>query len=81
MKILKIKTKKKFIEKQIDSFMILIENRNSVKVGVYKEEFMEFCRLVTAQGHLSKLDEEYKKKFFEINKVIKDMLQIRGFSG
>jgi len=62
----------KFIEKQIDSFRLLVDNKNSINVSNFKEEIITFISIIPAQGHLIKLDKEYQKKFFEITKFIKD---------
>ncbi len=74
----KVETNKKFIQSQIDSFILLIENKESIKIGDYRDELKEFTTLIVAQGHLAKLDEEYQKKYFKITKFIKDNF---GFVG
>lgn len=67
----KPETNKQFIQQQIDSFEIIIKNESKIKIGVYKEELETFFRLIVAQGHLAKLDNEYQDKFLELNQYYK----------
>ncbi|MFX1500200.1 MAG: hypothetical protein ACFFDH_04455 [Promethearchaeota archaeon] len=73
-----IETNKEFIQNQIDSFILLIENKDNVKIGDYRDELKAFTTMLPAQGHLSKLDKEYQEKYFRITKFVKDNF---GFVG
>ncbi|KKN43164.1 hypothetical protein LCGC14_0706100, partial [marine sediment metagenome] len=68
----KTKTNKKFIQDQIDSFISLIENKDKIKIGDYHAELKEFTTIIPAQGHLAKLDKEYKEKYFRITEFVKE---------
>lgn len=61
----------KFIERQIDSFNLLIKNKNRIDPGNFRDELKIFISLVPFQGHLIKLDKEYIEKFFKIAKYMK----------
>jgi hypothetical protein len=74
----KIKTNKKFIQGQIDSFMILLENLDQLDIGIYGDELREFLTVVPAQGHLSKLDKDYQDKFFIISEFYEKHFSIRA---
>lgn len=67
----KPETNKDFIQSQIDSFILLVENKNKIKIGVYKEELKAFLSILPAQGHLSKLDKDYQEKYFKIAEYYK----------
>ena len=66
----------KFIKKQIDSFIILVENKNDINPNNFKDELETFVALIPAQGHLVKLDKEFQEKFFKITKFMKDTWEI-----
>ena len=42
----KIKTNKKFIQDQIDSFISLIEHKDSINIGDYRDELKTFSKLM-----------------------------------
>ena len=65
-------TNKEFIQSKINDFILLIENQESVNIRDMRVEFIEFTKLVPAQGHLSKLDKEYQGKFLKITKFVKE---------
>lgn len=68
----KIDADMKFIKAQIDSFVLLIENKDKIDASNFKDELETFVSLIPAQGHLTKLDKEYQDKFFKITKFVKD---------
>ncbi len=68
----KIDADMKFIKKQIDSFNILIDNKDKIDPNNFKDEIETFISLIPAQGHLVKLEKDYQEKFFNITKFIKD---------
>ena len=68
----KIDADMKFIKKQIDSFNILIDNKDKIDPNNFKDEIETFISLIPAQGHLVKLEKDYQEKFFKITKFIKD---------
>ena len=74
----KIETNKKFIQDQIDSFILLIENADKIDIGVYGSEINEFLKVIPAQGHLSKLDKDYKGKYFKIGEFFEKNFSIRA---
>ena len=74
----KIETNKKLIQNQIDSFKLLIDNKESVKMVDLRDELKEFIRIIPSQGHLVKLDKEYQDKFFEITKFVKEYFKLVG---
>ncbi|MFX0188853.1 MAG: hypothetical protein ACFE8A_14095 [Candidatus Hodarchaeota archaeon] len=67
----KTETNKEFIQDQIESFLELFKYAKG-NIGIYKDQIKEFLRLIVAQGHLNKLDENYKRKFAEINNRYKE---------
>jgi hypothetical protein len=69
-------TNKKFIQNQIDSFILLIENKENIKIGDYRDELKEFTTILPAQGHLTKLDKEYQEKYFRITKFVKEQFEV-----
>ncbi|KKL95438.1 hypothetical protein LCGC14_1854590 [marine sediment metagenome] len=73
----KTKTNKKFIHDQIDSFISLIEHKDSINISDYKDELKAFTKIIPSQGHLVKLDKEYQDKYYVITKFIKE--QFGGF--
>ena len=68
----KEETNIEFIQNQIDSFKILVDNQNKINVSDFKDEIKTFISIIPAQGHLVKLNEEYQKNFFEITKYMKE---------
>ena len=58
----KPETNKKFIQDQIDSFVLLIENEDKICSSNFYAELKEFIALIPAQGHLKNLDKEYQDK-------------------
>jgi len=72
-------TNKEFIQNQIDSFILLVENKDSVKIGDYHDELKAFTTIIPSQGHLAKLDKEYQEKYFRITKFVKE--QFKPFFG
>ena len=68
----KIDADMKFIKKQIDSFNLLIDNKDKIDPNNFKDEIETFISLIPAQGHLVKLEKDYQEKFFKITKFIKD---------
>lgn len=76
----KIDANIKFIKDQIDSFVLLIENKDKIDVNNFRDELKTFIALIPAQAHLKKLDKEYQEKFFKITKFVKDTWDIRAFS-
>ncbi|KKM01673.1 hypothetical protein LCGC14_1792080 [marine sediment metagenome] len=68
----KIDADMKFIKSQIDSFTILINNKEKIDANNFKDELETFISLIPAQGHLVKLNNDYQGKFFNITKFVKD---------
>ncbi len=69
------KTNKDFIQNQIDSFILLIDNKENIEIWDYRDELKEFTKIIPAQGHLAKLDKEYQEKYFRITKFVKEHLR------
>lgn len=67
-----IETNKEFIQDQIDSFKLMIDNKENVNLGDLKDELKTFIKVIPSQGHLVKLDKDYQEKFFEIAKFVKE---------
>lgn len=67
----KEETNTKFIQNQIDSFKLLVDNKNKINVSDFKDEIRTFISIIPAQGHLIKLSEEYQNKFFKITEYMK----------
>lgn len=67
----KAETNIEFIQNQIDSFKMLVDNQNNINVSDFKDEIRAFISIIPAQGHLVKLNEEYQKKFFVITAYMK----------
>lgn len=67
----KEETNTKFIQNQIDSFKLLVDNQNKINVSDFKDEIRTFISIIPAQGHLIKLSEEYQNKFFKITEYMK----------
>ena len=76
----KPKTHKKVIQDQIDSFMYYIENDEFIEFKKYKNELIEFSRLVQAHGHLAHLDKEYQILFNELERFVKEKTKLRTIS-
>ena len=72
----KIDADMKFIKKQIDSFLLLTENKDKINPNNFKDELETFISLIPAQGHLIKLEKDYQEKFFKITKFVKDMWEV-----
>ena len=72
----KTKTNKKFIQKKIDDYILLINNKDKIDPNNFKDEIEAFISIIPAQGHLNKLDKEYQEKFFKITKFVKDTWEI-----
>jgi len=68
-------TNKGFIQNQIDSFILLIENVEIVNIRDLRVDLIEFIKIITKQGHLAKLDKEYQEKFFKIIKSVKERFE------
>ena len=68
----KEETNIKFIQKQIDSFKILVDNKSKIDVNDFKDDIRAFISILPAQGHLVKLSEDYQKKFLEITNYIRE---------
>jgi len=43
-----------------------------VNIRDTRDEFIEFTKIIPAQGHLVKLDKGYQQNFFKITKFVKD---------
>ncbi|MCP6718605.1 MAG: hypothetical protein KJI71_00050 [Patescibacteria group bacterium] len=67
----KEETNIEFIQKQIDSFKMLVDNQNKINVSDFKDEIKAFISIIPTQGHLIKLSDEYQKKNFEITNYMK----------
>ena len=65
-----------FIKSQIDSFVLLTENKDKINPSNFKKELETFISLIPAQGHLVKLEKDYQEKFFKITKFTKDTWEI-----
>ena len=72
----KIKTNKKFIQDQIDSIKLMIENKDDINMGDIRDELKTFIKIIPSQGHLVKLDKEYQERFFEITKFVKEHFKL-----
>ena len=72
----KIDADMKFIKRQIDSFLLLTENKDKINPSNFKDELETFISLIPSQGHLVKLEKEYQEKFFKITKFTKDTWEL-----
>ena len=72
----KIETNKNFIQDQIDSFILLIDNKNKINPSDFKDELKAFISLIPSQGHLVKLDKDYIDKYFRIAEFINKQFNV-----
>jgi hypothetical protein len=60
------------IQNQIDTFIFVIQKKESFKINDLRAEFKTFIKLIIRRGHLPKLNNDYKDKFLKINKFFKE---------
>lgn len=68
----KEKPNKKFIQSRIESFIILIDNKENVRILDFNSELKKLIVTIISQGILIKLDKNYQKKFFRLTKFSKE---------
>ena len=72
----KVETNKKFIQDQIDSFILLVDNKDKINPSDFRDELKTFISLIPSQGHLVKLDKEYQEKFFRIAEYLNKQFNV-----
>jgi hypothetical protein len=60
------------IQDQIDTFIFVIQEKESFKINDLQAEFKTFIKLIVRRGHLPKLNKEYQEKFLTITKFFKE---------
>jgi len=60
------------LQNQIDSFIFVIQKKESFKINDLRTEFKTFIKLIIRRGHLPKLNKIYQEKFLKITRFFKE---------